>query len=463
MTDFEIVVLAAGDGKRMRSGRPKVLHEVAGRSLLAWVIEAARSLSPAAVHVVYRGDFVRSRLEEALGSDPFPLRWVEQARPLGTGHAVAQALPAVSDERGVMVLYGDVPGLDPDTLRRLGSESGPRRVALLTVSLEQPDGYGRIRRDSEGRVTGIVEHRDATAAERAIHEINTGIMAAPVEPLRRWVAALSDDNAQGEYYLTDVVAMAVGEGFTVAPVVPSSPEETLGVNDRVDLEAVERYLQRRLAERLMQSGATLRDASRVDIRGSVEAGEDASIDVNVVLEGRVRIGRGAAIGPHTLLRDAEIGEGAEVLSHCVVDGARVAPGARIGPFARLRPGTEVGEEARIGNFVEVKASRIGAGSRVNHLTYVGDAEVGREVNIGAGTITCNYDGAAKHRTTIEDGAFIGSGVELVAPVRIGEGATIGAGSTVTRDAPSGQLTLARSRQTSIVRWKRRSAGNGKTG
>ena len=460
MTDFEVVVLAAGDGKRMRSGRPKMLHEVAGRPLLAWVIEAAQSIAPAAVHVVYRDEAVRSGLEAALGPDPVPLGWVEQARPLGTGHALAQALPAVSEGRGVVVLYGDVPGLEPVSLRRLRSEVGPRQVALLTVSVERPDGYGRVRRDSGGRVIGIVEHRDASPADRAIREINTGIVAAPVEPLRRWVAALSAENAQGEYYLTDIVAMAADEGFVVAPVSPSSPGEVLGVNDRVELEAMERRLQLRLAQQLMRSGVTLRDASRVDIRGSVDAAEDVTIDVGVVFEGRVRIGRGASIGPFNLIRNAEIGEGVEVLSHCVVDGARVAAGARIGPFARLRPGTEVGEGARIGNFVEIKASRIGAGSKASHLAYVGDADVGREVNIGAGTITCNYDGADKHRTTIEDGAFIGSGVELVAPIRIGEGATIGAGSTVTRDAPPGQLTLSRSRQTSIARWKRRFTSSG---
>ena len=455
MTDFEVVVLAAGDGKRMRSARPKVLHEAAGRPLLAWVVEAARALDPAAIHVVYRGESVRAGIEAALGPGAPALHWVEQPRPLGTGHALAQALPSVADGRGVVVLYGDAPGIEPGTLRRLRAESGPREVALLTVSVDRPDGYGRVRRDSGGRVAGIVEHRDASPAERAIREISTGIIAAPAEPLRRWAAALSADNAQGEYYLTDVVGMAVDEGFRVTPVAPSSPGEALGVNDRIELEAAERGLRRRRAEELMRGGATLRDAARVDVRGEVAAGEDVVIDVGVVFEGRVRIGRGAAIGPYAVLRDAEIGEGAEVLSHCVIDGARVAPGARIGPFARLRPGTEVGEGARIGNFVEVKASRIGAGSKANHLAYVGDAEVGREVNIGAGAITCNYDGVEKHRTTIGDGAFIGSGVELVAPVRVGEGAVIGAGSTVTRDAPPGQLTLSRSRQTSIARWKRR--------
>ncbi len=454
MTDFEVVVLAAGDGKRMRSSRPKVLQEAAGRPLLAWVVEAARALDPGVIHVVYRGEAVRSGTEAALGPDRPSLNWVEQPRPLGTGHALAQALPAISDRRAVLVLYGDVPGLEPVSLRRLKASVGPRQVALLTVSVDRPDGYGRVRRDSGGGVVGIVEHRDASPAERAIREINTGILAAPAAPLRRWVAALSADNAQGEYYLTDVVAMAVDEGFVVTPVAPSSPGEALGVNDRVELEAVERRLQRRRAEQLMRGGVTLHDAARVDIRGQVAAGEDVVIDVGVVLEGRVRIGRGAVIGPYTILRDAEIGEGAEVRSHCVVDGARVASGARIGPFARLRPGTEVGEGAHIGNFVEVKASRIGAGSKANHLAYVGDAHVGRDVNIGAGTITCNYDGVEKHRTTIEDGAFIGSGVELVAPVRVGEGATIGAGSTVTRDAPPRQLTVSRRRQTSIARWKR---------
>ena len=455
MTDFEVVVLAAGDGRRMRSARPKVLQEAAGRPLIAWVVEAARTLDPAAIHVMYRGESLRSGIEAALGPGASSLHWVEQPRPLGTGHALAQALPSIADGRGVMVLYGDVPGLEPGTLRRLRAEAGPRGIALLTVTVDRPDGYGRVRRDADGRVVGIVEHRDASPAERAIREINTGIIAAPAEPLRRWAAALSADNAQGEHYLTDVVALAVDEGFRVTAVAPSSPEEALGVNDRIELEAAERALQRRRAEHLMRGGVTLRDAARVDVRGEVAAGEDVVIDVGVVLEGRVRIGRGAAIGPYTVLRDAEIGAGAEVLSHCVVDGARVAPGARIGPFARLRPGTEVGEGARIGNFVEVKASRIGPGAKANHLAYVGDAEVGREANIGAGAITCNYDGVEKHRTVIGDGAFIGSGVELVAPVRIGEAAVIGAGSTVTRDAPPGQLTLSRSRQTSIARWKRR--------
>ena len=460
MRDLEIVVLAAGDGRRMRSGRPKVLHEAAGRPLVAWVIDTARSLVPAAVHVVYRGEAVRAAVEAALDPGPVPLRWTEQARPRGTGHALAQALPAVASGSRVMVLYGDVPTLGAESLRRLRAALGDRRIALLTITLDRPDGYGRIRRDPTGRVIGIVEHRDASPAERAIREINTGVMGAPVEPLRRWVTALSADNEQGEYYLTDVVSMAVAEGFTVAPVAPSSSDEVLGVNDRVELEAVERVLQRRRAERLMQGGVTLRDASRVDIRGAVEAAEDVVIDVGVVLEGRVRLARGVAIGPYSLIRDTEIGEGAQVLSHCVLDGVRVSAGSRIGPFARVRPGTEVGEGARIGNFVEVKASRIGTASKVNHLAYLGDSEVGRDVNIGAGAITCNYDGVEKHRTVIEDGAFVGSGVELVAPVRIGAGATVGAGSTVTRDAPPGQLTLARSRQTSIARWKRRFSDRG---
>lgn len=460
MLEFEVVVLAAGDGKRMRSALPKVLHEVAGRPILVWVVEAARVLEPASIHIVYRSDAVRSRLEAERGSETGspPLRWVEQPEPLGTGHAVAQALPDVADGRVVLVLNGDGPNLEPASLRALRSAIGADRLTLLTAEIVHPGGYGRVRRDAGGNVAGIVEERDASPEERAIREVNTGIMAAPVEELRRWVEALPADNAQGEYYLTDIVAQAVGEGFTVEAVTMAAPNEVLGVNDRIDLEAAERRLQRRRAEELMRGGVTLRDASRVDIRGEVDAEEDVSIDVGVVLEGRVRIGRGAIIGPYSVLRDAEIGKGAEVRSHSVVEGARVAAGATIGPFARIRPGTDVGEGARVGNFVEVKASRIGAGAKASHLAYVGDAEVGRDVNIGAGTITCNYDGVDKHRTTIEDGAFIGSGVELVAPITVGKGATIGAGSTLTRDAPPGQLTIARSRQTSIARWKRRFGG-----
>lgn len=468
--EVEVVVLAAGDGKRMRSRLPKVLHEVAGRPLLAWALDGARSLAPAAIHVVYRHERVRAVVEasrareaadagearEAGEAPPAPpLRWVEQERPRGTGHALAQALPGVAGGRWVAVLYGDVPGLGADLLRRLAGAAGPRRLALVTVALERPDGYGRILRDEAGRVAGIVEHRDASPAERAIREVNTGILAAPAEALRGWVAALTADNAQGEYYLTDVVAMAASDGFEVVAVAPESADEVLGINDRVELEAAERLARRRRAEALMRAGVTLRDASRIDVRGQVEADEDVTIDVDVVLEGRVRLGRGVVVGPFSLLRDADIGDGAEVLSHCIVDGARVAPGARIGPFARLRPGTEIGAEARVGNFVEVKASRLGRGSKANHLSYVGDAEVGRDVNIGAGTITCNFDGAGKHRTVIGDGAFIGSGVELVAPVEVGAGATVGAGSTLSRDAPPGQLTLTRSRQTTVARWKRR--------
>ena len=467
MMELEVVVLAAGDGRRMRSALPKVLHEVAGRPVIAWVVDNARALEPAAIHVVYRGESVRAGLEAALGPGGSgdgagvpPVRWVEQPEPLGTGHAAARALPAVAAGRAVLVLNGDGPDLDLGSLRRLRSAAGPDRLALLTAELARPDGYGRVRREADGRVAAIVEERDASPAERAIREVNTGVMAAPIEALRRWVAALSADNDQGEYYLTDVVATAVAEGFAVTPVVHSNTGEVLGINDRVDLEATERRLQRRRAEALMRGGVTLRDASRIDVRGEVDAAPDVSIDVGVILEGRVRLARGAVIGPYVLLRDAEIGEGAEVRAHSVVEGATVAARATVGPFARLRPGTRVGEAARVGNFVEVKASRIGAGSKASHLSYVGDTEVGRDVNIGAGTITCNYDGVEKHTTTIEDGAFIGSGVELVAPVTVGKGATVGAGTTLTRDAPPGQLTVARSRQTSIARWKRRFGGEG---
>lgn len=461
--DFEVVILAAGAGRRMRSDVPKVLHEVAGRPLLGWVLALASSLDPAprAIHIVHSGDAMRARMEESLGPSPSgstPLHWADQPRPLGTGDALARALPAIHEECVVLVLYGDVPALTAAPLTDLLAAAGPQRLALLTVVLERPDGYGRIRREAgTGRITGIVEERDATPDERAIREINTGVLAAPAAALRRWMGALANDNAQQEYYLTDVVGMAVADGLEVVAVNPSSPGEVLGINDRVELEMVERHLQRRRAEELMRAGATLRDASRVDVRGEVEVGDDVTIDVDVVFEGRVRLASGVSIGPFTLLRDTEVGEGAEVLSHSVLDGARVAPRARVGPFARLRPGADIGEAARVGNFVEIKASRLGSRSQANHLTYVGDAEVGDGVNIGAGTITCNYDGVAKHRTIIGDGAFIGSGVELVAPIRVGAGATVGAGSTVTRDAPAEQLTIARSRQQSYSRWQRPSA------
>ena len=450
MSELHVIVLAAGQGKRMRSALPKVLHPVAGRPMLAHVIDTAEQLAPAGIHVVHGhgGEQVRA----ALGGRA--LTWVEQDRQLGTGHAVEQAMPGVPDDATVLVLCGDVPLLRPETARAAVDAAGGGGLALVTVMLDDPSGYGRIVRAADGSVTRIVEHRDASAEELEIREGNTGILAGAARALRRWLAALDRDNAQGELYLTDVVAKAVADGVAVAAVAAGRPEEVLGVNDRVQLADVERLYQRREAERLMRDGASLADPARVDVRGRVRVGADVWLDVNVVLEGEVSLGDGARVGPNAVLRDCTIGAGAEILANSLVDGADVGPGARVGPFARLRPGTRLAEGVHVGNFVEVKNASLGPGSKANHLTYLGDADIGRDVNVGAGTITCNYDGAGKHRTVIGDRAFIGSGVELVAPVTVHADATIGAGSTISKDAPEGQLTVSRSRQSTVPGWRR---------
>ncbi len=444
------LILAAGQGTRMRSALPKVLHRLAGRPLLEHVCRAALELGDAKLLIVHGhgGEQVR----EALSA--IPARWIEQAEQLGTGHAVEQALPQIPDTDLVLILYGDVPLITPATLRRLVEAGAGSGFGLLTVVLEQPHGYGRILRDEGGEVTGIVEEKDADESQRAITEVNTGFMAVRAGLLKDWIARLENDNAQGEFYLTDVVAMAAAEGCRVVTVQPDDPCEVMGVNDRVQLAALERHYQQRQAEALMRQGVTLRDPARFDLRGSLEAGRDVEIDVDVVLEGEVRIGEGARIGPGCVIRDAEIGEGVEILAHCVIDQAGIGAGSRIGPFARLRPGTVLAAGTHIGNFVEVKNSTIGEGSKVNHLSYIGDTEIGSGVNVGAGTITCNYDGAHKHRTVIEDEVFIGSDTQLVAPVRVGRGATIGAGTTLTRDAPPDTLTLSRAPQKSVPGWQR---------
>jgi len=438
----------------MRSALPKVLHRVAGRAMLAHVIDAAEQLAPARVHVVHGhgGEQVRAAL------DARDVTWVEQSAQLGTGHAVEQAMPGVPDDATVLVLYGDVPLLRPETARGAVAAAGGDGLALVTVVLDDPTGYGRIVRAADGSVAAIVEHGDASAEQRAIREGNTGILAAGARALRRWLADLDRDNAQGELYLTDVVGKAVAEGVPVAAVAAERPEEVLGVNDRVQLAAVERLYQRREVERLMRDGASLADPARVDVRGRVQVGQDVWLDVNVVLEGDVSLADGARVGPNALLRDCTIGAGAEILANSLVDGADVGPGARVGPFARLRPGTRLADGVHVGNFVEVKNSTLGRGSKANHLTYLGDADIGCGVNVGAGTITCNYDGANKHRTVIGDRAFIGSGVELVAPVTVHADATIGAGSTISKDAPAGQLTLSRSRQSTVAGWRRPAKG-----
>ncbi len=446
--NFDIVILAAGQGTRMRSAAPKVLHRLGGKPLLQHVCETAAALSPNRTVIVYGhgGEQVRRYFAG------WPLEWVEQSQQLGTGHAVQQALPFL-DRDIVLVLYGDVPLLRRETLQRLLAAAGENRLALLTVTLADPTGYGRIVRDEGGRVRRIVEEKDADPEEKTIREVNTGILALPLRRLRDWLARLDNDNAQGEYYLTDVVAMAVADGVAVE-TVSADPDEVQGVNDKRQLARLERIYQRRQADALMEQGVTLADPVRFDVRGEVTVGRDVEIDVNVVLEGRVHLGDRVRIGAGTVVRDAEIGDDVEILPHCVIDGVRIGPGCRIGPFARLRPETMLADHVHIGNFVEIKKSRVGAGSKINHLSYVGDSEVGAGVNIGAGTITCNYDGVNKHRTVIEDGAFIGSDTQLVAPVRIGRDATIGAGSTITRDAPEGKLTLSRSPQVTVDDWQR---------
>ena len=447
---LSIVILAAGQGKRMRSARPKVLHPVAARPMLAHVLDTARDLTPTAIHVVY-GHGGRS-VPEALAAPD--LSWVEQAEQLGTGHAVAQALPAVPDDHVVLVLYGDVPLITADTLRQLVGLADTNTLALLVAHLSDPSGYGRLVRNESGEVVRIVEHRDASDLELHIHEVNTGMLAVPAVQLRGWLARLSNTNAQDEYYLTDIVAMAVDEGVRVRTVHPHSEDEILGVNDRAQLAHIERRYQRRVAERLMAEGATLIDPDRLDVRGEVTVGRDVVIDVNVVLEGRVVLGDGARVGANCVITDCELEAGVQLLPMCVIEQARLGADSRVGPYTRIRPGTALAAHTHIGNFVELKNSQVGEGSKINHLSYVGDTTVGHSVNIGAGTIVCNYDGANKHHTVIEDNAFIGSDTQLVAPVTVGAGATIGAGSTITRDAPPGELTLSRSKQATVSGWQR---------
>jgi bifunctional UDP-N-acetylglucosamine pyrophosphorylase/glucosamine-1-phosphate N-acetyltransferase len=438
----------------MRSDLPKVLHRLAARPLLAHVVDTVRALGAAAIHIVHghEGDQVRACLD-----DP-TLRWVEQPEQLGTGHAVMQAMPGIPDDATVLILCGDVPLVSLETLRSVTGPAANDKVGLVTAVLGDPGGLGRILRDEAGSVTGIVEDKDADDEQRAVKEINTGIIAAPATMLRGWLGELGNDNSQGEYYLPDVIARAVNEGVEVETVSPRSPDETMGVNDRLELSRLERIYQRRQSDALMRNGVTLYDPARLDVRGHVDAGHDVSIDVNVILEGQVRIGDRVSIGSNCVLKDVEIGADTQILPNCIIESASVGARCRVGPFARIRPGTRLDESVHIGNFVEVKATTVGAGSKANHLTYLGDTEIGREVNVGAGTITCNYDGASKHRTIIEDGAFIGSGVELVAPVKVHRGATIGAGSTISKDAPGDKLTVTRRRQVTLNRWKRPGKG-----
>jgi len=446
---MNIVVLAAGMGKRMRSDLPKVLHPLAGKPLLAHVLDCARSLAPNRIVVVYGHG--GERVPKALAAPD--LRWALQEPQLGTGHAVMQAAPMLDESVPTLVLYGDVPLTSRETLVRLAEAAGAGRLALLTVELDDPSGYGRIVREG-GRIRRIVEHKDADEATRAIREVNTGILVAPTAALERWLGALSNDNVQREYYLTDVVAAAVAEGVEVVGTQPAAVWETLGVNSKAQLAELERIYQRNVAGRLMDEGVTLADPARIDVRGRLACGRDVEIDVNCVFEGDVSIGDGARIGANCVIRDARIGARARILPFTHIDDATVGADARIGPYARLRPGTELAEHTHVGNFVEMKNTKMAAHSKANHLAYVGDAVVGARVNIGAGTITCNYDGVNKHQTVIEDDAFIGSDTQLVAPVRVGRGATLGAGTTLTRDAPPEKLTVSRAKQATIDSWKR---------
>jgi bifunctional UDP-N-acetylglucosamine pyrophosphorylase / glucosamine-1-phosphate N-acetyltransferase len=445
---MNVVILAAGLGKRMHSDLPKVLHPLAGRPLLAHVIATARSLKAGVICIVYGhgGERVREAITEP------GLVWAMQEPQLGTGHALLQALPHLDAKVPTLVLYGDVPLTRVETLTALWRAAG-KGVALLTVELDDPHGYGRIVR-SRGAVKRIVEEKDATPAERALREINTGIMVLPTARLKAWLAGLKNKNAQKEYYLTDVIAAAVADKVPVRTAAPGAAWETLGVNSKAQLAELERTFQRGVAARLMQDGVTLADPARIDVRGSLACGRDVAIDVNCVFEGAVALGVGVSVGANCVLRDVKVAAGTRIEPFCHLDSADIGERCRIGPYARLRPGTALAEEVHIGNFVEVKASQIAARSKANHLAYVGDTTVGRDVNIGAGTITCNYDGANKHRTIIEDGAFIGSDTQLVAPVRVGKGATLGAGTTLTRDAPADALTVSRAKQLTISGWKR---------
>jgi len=446
---LEIVILAAGQGTRMRSALPKVLHPVAGNSMLGHVIHSARQLNPQRIHVVigHGADQVRERL----AADD--LNFVLQDKQLGTGHAVAQAVPFITADT-VLVLYGDVPLIEVETLQRLLQHATPEQVALLTVELADPTGYGRIVRNAEGKACAIVEQKDANEAQRAITEGNTGILALPAQRLGDWMSRLSNNNAQGEYYLTDVIAMAVSDGLVVETEQPHDAMEVQGANDRRQLAELERHYQKRAALRLMAQGVTLRDPSRFDVRGEVTVGRDVLIDINVILEGRVVIEDDVVIGPNCVIKDSTLRKGAVLKANTHLDGAIMGEGSDAGPFARLRPGSVLGARAHVGNFVELKNAVLGNDAKAGHLAYLGDAEIGERTNIGAGTITCNYDGANKHKTVLGDDVFIGTNNSLVAPVDISHGATTAAGSTITQNVDAGQLGVARARQRNIDGWKR---------
>ena len=446
---LNIVILAAGKGTRMQSLMPKVLHKLAGKALLQHVIDAAKQLNPSKIIVVY--GYGGNAVPEAFAHEN--IIWVEQKEQLGTGHAVQQASPHLDQDATTLILLGDVPLVSRTSCETLLNKT--KALGLLTVNKANPTGYGRIVRNGQTAIEAIVEHKDATEQQRQITEVNTGIIAANNQHLKAWLAQLSNNNAQGEYYLTDIVALAVKDGHQVAAEVTNDESSVEGVNSKTDLSGLERVYQMRYATALMNAGATLQDPFRIDVRGDLKIGKDVEIDVGCVFEGEVTLADNVKVGPYCVIKNSTIGSGTEIAAYTHIEQAHVNAGCKLGPYARLRPGAEISDHAHIGNFVEIKNSTIGDGSKVNHLSYVGDAIVGKNVNIGAGTITCNYDGANKFKTIIEDNAFIGSDTQLVAPVTIGEGATIAAGSTITRDAPAGQLTFCRAKeQKSIANWKR---------
>ena len=446
---LHVVILAAGKGTRMRSSLPKVLHPVAGRPMVSHVIATAEALGAAAVHLVYGhgGELLQQRLADSA------VHWVLQAQQLGTGHAVAQATPAIPDDAKVLVLYGDTPLITAATLQRLLAVQPEGGIGLLTVTLDEPTGYGRIVRE-QGAVVGIVEQKDATAEQLAIREVNTGVLVAPAGKLKGWLAGLTCQNAQGEYYLTDVIAAAHHAGAAIVTAQASDARETEGANNRVQLAALERFYQQRAAQQLMLDGVTLLDPARFDLRGELSCGEDVIIDANVIIEGKVTLGHRVQIGAGCVLKDCSIADDSIISPYTVIEASQLARGTTIGPFARLRPGCELADGVHVGNFVEVKNARLGVGTKAGHLSYLGDSDIGADVNIGAGTITCNYDGANKHKTVIDDNVFVGSDTQLVAPVTVRKGATIGAGTTVTREVGENELVITRVPQRHVANWQR---------
>ncbi|MPW31171.1 bifunctional UDP-N-acetylglucosamine diphosphorylase/glucosamine-1-phosphate N-acetyltransferase GlmU [Agarivorans sp. B2Z047] len=447
--NFSVVILAAGKGTRMRSTLPKVLHKLADKPMVQHVIDTAKTLKPEAIHLIYGhgGELIKQQIQ-----DP-SLNWVEQAEQLGTGHAMQQAAPHFAPNQPVVMLYGDTPLISEQTIQRLIEALPENGIGLLTVDQEDPTGYGRIVREN-GSVAAIVEHKDATAEQLAIKEVNTGVLVANSNDFNRWLANLSNDNAQGEYYVTDIIEMATKEGNVVQAVQPDSIVEVQGVNDRVQLNGLERAYQKGQAEQLLRDGVSLADANRFDLRGELSIGRDCFIDINVIIKGKVTIGNNVTIEANAILIDCEIGDNVTIKANSIIEQASLAADASAGPFARLRPGAKLEQDAHVGNFVEMKKSTLGKGSKAGHLTYLGDTTVGEKVNIGAGTITCNYDGVNKFQTVIEDGAFIGSDTQLVAPVTVGKNATVGAGSTITSDVEAEVLAISRTKQRSIKGWQR---------